>query len=156
MNSPDKALLNVRCKFSGVIVDKQNLRDTYKGKCLIWESEMFSEFATHKKFESTRTVYAELRWTVQQTVCWLTQSTAGLGNKLELKSWLLPFFLMCIRCQRVFCFQFCNLPHLNKCCCTLTVWLGLWGHCKSHFWDHVLCQLPGKYHWSVSQFVSFS
>ena len=34
----------------------------------------------------------------------------------------------------------------------LTTWQG---HSKSHFWDCVLCQLPGNYHWSVCQGMWF-
>ena len=57
-------------------------------------------------------------------------SAVGLGNKMRLKSRLLPFSLVPIRRQHVFWFHFCNLPPYSKCCCMLTC---LQGHSKSHF-----------------------
>lgn len=53
------------------------------------------------------------------------------------------------------CLQFHNLSPLIKCCCTLTVWLGVLDHSKSHFWDRVLCQLPRTYHGSGFQGMWF-
>ena len=42
-------------------------------------------------------------------------STVGLGNERKLKSRLLLLSLICICCQRVFCFWFHYLPPLSKC-----------------------------------------
>ena len=75
----------------------------------------------------------------------------GLGNKMKLKSRLQPFSLICIQCQFMFCYQFCNPPPSNKCCYMPTVWLDILGHSKSIFWDYVFSQLTKKYQWSAWQ-----
>ena len=83
--------------------------------------------------------------------CQQTQflSMVGFGNKMKLKSRLLPFSLICIS----FCFQFCSHLPLSTFGYTLTVRLGILGHSKFHVWDHVLYQLTGNYHSSVWQDV---
>ena len=73
---------------------------------------------------------------------------------MKLKSRLLPFSLIRIRCRRVFLFLFRSLLPLSK------FWwylhadkVGMLGGSKFHIWDRVLRRLTGKYHWSVQQNV---
>ena len=60
--------------------------------------------------------------------------------------------------MHAFCFPFHNLPPSSECCNSLTLWLGLHGHCRFHFWDCFLCWLHRILqclHWSVCQGMQF-
>ena len=111
---------------------------------------MFSKYAVHKKFEKIEKSYAASftkmncsRW------CWQTQfwSAAGFGNKMKLKSRLLPFSLI-FGVNVHFVFSFVVFYFLSKFWYMLTVRLCILGHSKFHVWDHVLCWLAWNYHWN--------
>ena len=73
---------------------------------------------------------------------------------MKLKSRLLSLSLICIQCQSMSFFSFAIFylqvnAAISK--YMLTVFWGILGHSKFHFWDHVLSWLTGKYHWSVQQ-----
>ena len=65
------------------------------------------EFAVHTKFEQIGTSYTASFSEDEQTIFQLTQfsSTMGLGTKVKLKmgNQQFFFFIICIRCQDMFC-----------------------------------------------------
>ena len=79
----------------------------------------------------------------RQTQFW---SAAGFGNKMKLKSKLLPFSFI-FGVNICFVFGFCSLLlfeqiliHADRLC--------ILGHSEFHVWNHVLCQLAWNCHWS--------
>ena len=110
-----------------VRVDKQNLMDTYirhKGKCHNtgnWKHPailMFTKTLNRLEHHTWHYFSKTNSETVQHTICRLTQfsSTRGLSNEMKMKSKLLPFSLIHIWCQRLFCFWFRSLLRLSKSC----------------------------------------
>ena len=96
--------------------------------------------------------------------CWHTQfsSTAEFGNEMKLKLRLLPFSLICIQCQCVFCFQFHILLYLSKFWYTLAVRLGILGSFQipvtskkmvRNSWDILKAILGPGYHQNHSNMV---
>ena len=123
---------------------------------VIWKSANVQRICRSQKVSTDQNFVCGIffwRWTVQQTIRWLTQfsATAGLDNKMKMKSRLLPFSLIRIWCKHRVGFQFHNLPSLSM-TVWLTVWLDILGHhSKSHFCDCVFSWLTRKHHWSVWQ-----